>query len=33
MPTRSIDGVVNNPPPPAIESIKEAKKAITNKIR
>jgi len=32
MPTRSMEGVVNKPPPPAIESINEAKKATTNNI-
>ena len=32
IPTRSIDGVVNKPPPPAMESIKEAKNATINKI-
>jgi hypothetical protein len=32
IPTKSIEGVVNNPPPPAIESIKEAKNATTNNI-
>ena len=30
IPTNNIDGVVRRPPPPAIESIKEAKKALRN---
>ncbi len=30
--SNNIDGVVNNPPPPAIESIKDAKNATKNKI-
>ena len=33
IPTKSIEGVVNSPPPPAIESINEAKKATINKIK
>jgi hypothetical protein len=32
IPSNNIDGVVNKPPPPAIESIKDAKNATKNKI-